>query len=77
MRLRVQSLPFLSGLRIRHCLELCVGRRRGLEPALLWLRRRPVATALIGPLVWEPLHAAGAALEKVKKKKSQLKCLLL
>ena len=40
-----------------------VGRRRGSDPALLWLWRRPVATAPIGPLAWEPPYAAGAAQE--------------
>ena len=38
-----------------------VGRRRGSDPSLLWLWRRPVATALIGTLAWEPPYAAGAA----------------
>ena len=46
-----------------------VGYRRGLDPALLWLWRRPVATAPIQPLAWEPPYAAGVALEKAKKKK--------
>ena len=40
-----------------------VGRRRGSDLALLWLWRRPAATALIRPLAWEPPHAAGAALK--------------
>ena len=39
------------------------------DPALLWLWRRPVATAPIGPLAWESPHAAGAAQEIAKKKK--------
>ena len=39
------------------------------DPVLLWLWRRPAATALTGPLAWEPPYAAGAALEKTKKKK--------
>jgi len=30
---------------------------------LLWLWRRPVATAPIQPLAWEPPYAAGAAQE--------------
>ena len=30
-----------------------VGCRRGLDPKLLWLWRRPVATAPIRPLAWE------------------------
>ena len=46
-----------------------IGRRRGLEPALLWLWSRPAATALIGPLAWEPPPAAGAALEKTERQK--------
>ena len=46
-----------------------VGRRRGLDPELLWLWRRPAATALIGPLAWEPPYVVGAALEKAKKRK--------
>ena len=45
-----------------------VGHRRGLDLALLWLWRRPVATALIRPLAWESPHAAGAAPEKKGKK---------
>ena len=48
-----------------------VGRRRGLDPALLWLWCRPVATAPIGPLVWEAPYAMGVALEKDKKKKKK------
>ena len=39
------------------------------DPALLWLWCRPVATALIRPLAWEPPHATGAAQEKAKKTK--------
>ena len=52
MRTQVQSLALLSGLRIWHCCEL-------------WCR--PVATAPIGPLAWEPPYAAGVALEEKKK----------
>jgi len=57
-----------------------VGCRRGLDPALLWLWRRLVATALIQPLAWEPPYAAEAAQEiattttkdkKTKKKKKK------
>ena len=49
-----------------------VGCGCGLDPELLWLWRRPVATALTGPLAWEPPHAASAALKRqrdLKKKK--------
>ena len=64
MRLRVQSLPLLRGLTIWRCLELwCRLQTRGSDPELLWLWRRLVATAPIGPLAWEPPYAAGAAQE--------------
>ena len=33
------------------------------DPALLWLWRRPAATAPIRPLAWEPPYAAGVVLE--------------
>ena len=52
-----------------------VGCRRGSDPALLWLWRRPEATAPIGPLAWEPPSAAGAAQEiatKDQKKKKKI-----
>ena len=52
MRLEVRSLALLSGLRIQHYCEL-------------WCR--PVATAPIGPLAWEPPHAVGAAQRNSKK----------
>ena len=50
-----------------------VGRRRGSDPALLRLWCRPVATAPIRPLAWEPPYAAGAALQKAKTKKKKQK----
>ena len=56
--------PWLSGLRIRHCCELCVGPRCGLDPAWLWLWRRPAAAAPIQPLAWELSYATGEALKK-------------
>ena len=62
-----------------------VGCRRGSDPALLWLWRRPVATAPTQPLAWEPPYAAGAAQEiatttkrqKTKKKKKKKVHLLI
>ena len=45
-----------------------VGHRCGLDPTLLWLWCRPVATAPIRPLAWEPPYAAGAAQEMTKKR---------
>ena len=54
VRLRVRSLVLLSGVK---------------DLALLWLWRRPVATAPIRPLAWEPPYAAGTALKDKKMKK--------
>ena len=46
-----------------------VGRRRGSDPALLWLWCRQAATTLIGPLAWEPPYAARVAQEMAKRQK--------
>ena len=46
-----------------------VSRRCNLDLALLWLWYRPAATALIGPLAWEPLYAVSVALKKKKELK--------
>ena len=48
-----------------------VGCRRGSDPVLLWLWRRPAATAPIKPLAWEPPYAAGVVLEKAKRQKKK------
>ena len=37
------------------------------DPVLQWLWHRPVATALIRPLAWEPPFAMSAALKRQKK----------
>ena len=50
-----------------------VGRRGGLDSALLWLWPRPEATAPIRPLAQEPPYATGVALEKTKQKQKQKK----
>ena len=50
-----------------------VGDRRSSDLALLWLWRRPAATALIRPLAWGPPYAAGRALEKAKKRQKEKK----
>ena len=50
-----------------------VGRRRSLDPALLWLWRRPAAAAPIGPLTWEPPYVSAVALKSRKKKKKKKK----
>ena len=54
-----------------------VGRRHSLDPSLLWLWRRPVATAPIGPLAWEPPYAPGAAQEIAKRQKKKKKRVLI
>ena len=48
-----------------------VGRRCSLDPSLLWLWRRPVATAPIRPLAWEPPYATGVAQEMAKRPKKK------
>ena len=48
-----------------------VGCRLCLDPELLWLWL--VATALIGPLAWEPPYATGVAQEKAKRQKKKKK----
>ena len=49
-----------------------IGHRHSSDPMLLWLWLRPAATALNGPLAWEPPYAEGTALKRQKKKKKQL-----
>ena len=46
-----------------------VGCRHDLDPALLWLWRRPVATVPITLLAWEPPYAMRAALKRKKTNK--------
>ena len=68
MRMQVRSLASLSGLRILHCRELWYRLQIQLcssDLALLWCR--PVATAPIRPLAWEPPYAVGAAEEIAKR----------
>ena len=46
-----------------------VAHRRGSDSELLWLWHRPVTTAPIRPLAWEPPNALGGALEKAERQK--------
>ena len=46
-----------------------VGRRHSSDPKLLWLWRRPAATAPIRPLAWEPPYAVSVVQKKKKEKK--------
>ena len=48
-----------------------VGGRCSLDPALLWLWRRPAAVAAIGPVAWEPPYAVDVALKRQKTKKKK------
>ena len=50
-----------------------VGHGCSLDPSLLWLWHRLVATAPIRPLSWESPHAKGAALEEAKRQKKKKK----
>ena len=69
MSLRVRPLASLSGLSSGVAMSCDVGCRYGSDPALLWLWCRPVATAPIGFLAWEPAYAVGAALKSKNKNK--------
>ena len=50
-----------------------VGCRRGSDPALLWLWHRPMATAPIRPLAWEPPYAAEQPKEIAKRQNKKNK----
>ena len=49
-----------------------VGRRCGLDLALLWLRHKPAAIAPTRPLAWE-LPYAGGGPKRTKDKKTKTK----
>ena len=55
VRLQVQSLALLSGLRIGHCHELWCRSQTQLRS------RVAVAMALIRPLAWEPPYVTAVA----------------
>ena len=50
-----------------------VGRRLGLDLALLWLWHRLATVALIGPLAWKPPCATSVDLKHTHKKKKKEK----
>ena len=71
MRLQVQSLVLLSGLRIQRCHELwCRSQTQLGSGALLWLWHRLAAVALIISIGWEPPYASGVALRSKTKQKT-------
>ena len=49
-----------------------VGCRHGSVPVLLWLWCRLAAADPIQPIAWEPLYAAGTALNRGKKRRKNL-----
>ena len=73
MGFRVRSLALPSGWGSGVAVSCGVGRRCVSDLALLWLWCRPAATALIGPLAWEPPYAAGADQEMAKRQKKKKK----
>ena len=64
MRFWVRSLASLRGLRIEPFGELWCRSQTWLDLMWLWLWSSLVATALIGPLAWEPPCARNAALKR-------------
>ena len=68
IRMWVQSLALLIGLRSWVATSYSVGHRCSSDLALLWLWPRPTAEALIWPLAWELPYIAGAKGQKKKKK---------
>ena len=68
MRVQLDPWPCSVGWGSGVAKSCGIGHRRGSDPELLWLWRRLVATAPIGPLAWEPPYASGAALKITKKK---------
>ena len=75
VRMWVQSLALLSGLRIWCCHKLwCRSQmQRSLDLALLWLWQKSAAAAPIQSLVWELPCAAGTAIEREGEKKKAIK----
>ena len=53
-----------------------VGCRRVSDPALLWLWCRPAATALIGPLAWEPPYCHRCGPKKTITKKDYFELII-
>ena len=69
MRLQFRSLDLLSGLRHGHDLWCRSQTRLGSCIIMAVVCTKPVASALIRPLAWEPPYASGAALKRQKTEK--------
>ena len=70
------SIPGLTQW-VKDCLELWCKSQTQLGSCIAVAVASLAAVAPIRPLAWEPLYAAGAALEKTKrpkKKKKKVKC---
>ena len=70
IKLQVQSLTSLSGLRIRRCCELWCRLKTWLRFAIavaVAVAHRLVVVAPIGPLAWEPVYN-GCSSKKQKTK---------
>ena len=68
MRLHVQSLASLSGLRIWHCHGLWQRSKIQLGSCIAVVWYSVAATAPVGPLAWELPYAMGVALKKKKNR---------
>ena len=71
VRLQVRFLALLSGLGIQCCRELWCRSQVQLGSELLWLWRRPAATAPIRPLAWESPYVMGEAQRKKERKEEK------
>ena len=64
------SIPDLAQ-RVKDLALSGMGHRHSSDLTLLWLWRRPAATAPIRPLAWEFPYATSSALKRQKKKKKK------
>ena len=72
MRMWVQSLALLRGLRIWRCCGCGIGLRHSLDPMWLWLWCRLASAAPTPPLAWE-IHMLQVQPEKAKQKQNKIK----
>ena len=68
MRIRVQSLASLSGLRIQRCPSCGIGHRHGSDCMGLWLWCRPADAAPIQTLTQALPYASCVAIKRKKEK---------